>query len=49
LRYSAAAKNDPPADAKAWEDVPEQLEQHFSPDPGAGGQQQGSRVIDGTS
>ena len=30
------AKKDPPADAKAWEDVPDKLEQHFSPDPGAG-------------
>ena len=30
------AKKDPPADAKAWEDVPGKLEQHFSPDPGAG-------------
>jgi ferredoxin len=30
------AKKDPPADAKAWEDVPAKLEQHFSPDPGAG-------------
>jgi len=30
------AKKDPPADAKAWEDVPAKLEQHFSPDPGTG-------------
>ena len=30
------AKKDAPADAKAWEDVPGKLEQHFSPDPGAG-------------
>ena len=30
------SKKDPPADAKAWEDVPDKLEQHFSPDPGTG-------------
>jgi ferredoxin len=30
------AKKDPPADAKAWDDVPNKLEQHFSPDHGAG-------------
>jgi len=27
------AKKEPPADAKAWDDVPGKLEQHFSPDP----------------
>jgi ferredoxin len=30
------AKKDAPADAKAWEDVPEKLAQHFSPDPCTG-------------
>jgi len=29
-------KKDPPADAKAWEGVPNKLETHFSPDPGTG-------------
>jgi ferredoxin len=29
------AKKDPPADAKAWDDVPDKFE-HFSPDPGTG-------------
>ena len=30
------AKKPPPTDAKAWEGVPNKLEQHFSPAPGAG-------------
>ena len=29
-------KRDPPADAKAWEGVPNKLETHFSADPGTG-------------
>jgi len=29
-------KKEPPADAKAWEDVPNKLEEHFSPAPGTG-------------
>ncbi len=30
------AKKAPPTDAKSWEGVTGKLEQHFSPDPGAG-------------
>jgi ferredoxin len=30
------AKKPPPADAKAWEDVPNKLAEHFSDQPGAG-------------
>ena len=30
------AKKEPPADAKAWEDVPNKLETQFSPNPGTG-------------
>jgi ferredoxin len=30
------AKKPPPADAKAWEDVPDKLTTHFSPKPGEG-------------
>ena len=30
------AKKEPPADAKAWEDVPNKLDAHFSPNPGTG-------------
>ena len=29
-------KKEPPADAKAWEGVPNKLEAHFSPNPGTG-------------
>jgi ferredoxin len=29
-------KKEPPADAKAWEGVPDKLEKHFSPNPGTG-------------
>jgi ferredoxin len=29
-------KKEPPADAKAWDDVPEKFEQHFSQNPGQG-------------
>ncbi len=30
------AKKEPPADGKAWEDVPNKLEEQFSANPGAG-------------
>jgi len=30
------AKKEPPADAKAWEDVPDKFEKYFSPNPGKG-------------